>query len=431
MWHSIYRRRQRTRYSVLKLIFDEIEECIVYEDRHGYKIYCNESYIKHFECGIQFTEEDKEQDILKRKEVIESNEEVEYIKKIIRSNGEIIYYKVTKIPITDDLENVVGILSIMKDKSHKYELERLRDRFFSNIKHEFRTPLNMIFSSIQLLDYKCKICKIKDKSHKYELERLRDRFFSNIKHEFRTPLNMIFSSIQLLDYKCKICKIGNCKDCFINNLQLININSLRILKLSNNFIDLTNIQAGCMDLNFRNHDIVSFVESICDNINNYKKFNGISLIFDTSVEEHILRFDTDKIERVILNLISNAIKFNIPQGYVYVSLIVEEKYINISIKDTGIGINENKIDSIFESFSDVENRLTKVSEGSGVGLALSKALVEMHDGKISVNSKLGNGSEFIISLPNIINEREEVDISYYKVDRNSLEKIKMELSDIY
>ena len=372
------------KYSVLKLIFDEIEECIVYEDRHGYKIYCNESYIKHFECGIQFTEEDKEQDILKRKEVIESNEEVEYIKKIIRPNGDIKYYKVTKIPITNGLENVVGVLSIIKDKSHKYELERLRDRFFSNIKHEFRTPLNMIFSSIQLLDY-----------------------------------------------KCKICKIGNCKDCFINNLQLININSLRILKLSNNFIDLTNIQAGCMDLNFRNHDIVSFVESICDNINNYKKFNGISLIFDTSVEEHILRFDTDKIERVILNLISNAIKFNIPQGYVYVSLIVEEKYINISIKDTGIGINENKIDSIFESFSDVENRLTKVSEGSGVGLALSKALVEMHDGKISVNSKLGNGSEFIISLPNIINEREEVDISYYKVDRNSLEKIKMELSDIY
>ena len=365
------------KYSVLKLIFDEIEECIVYEDRHGYKIYCNESYIKHFECGIQLTEEDKEQDILKRKEVIESNEEVEYIKKIIRSNGDIKYYKVTKIPITNGLENVVGVLSIIKDKSHKYELERLRDRFFSNIKHEFRTPLNMIFSSIQLLDY-----------------------------------------------KCKICKIGNCKDCFINNLQLININSLRILKLSNNFIDLTNIQAGCMDLNFRNHDIVSFVESICDNINNYKKFNGISLIFDTSVEEHILRFDTDKIERVILNLISNAIKFNIPQGYVYVSLIVEEKYINISIKD-------NKIDSIFESFSDVENRLTKVSEGSGVGLALSKALVEMHDGKISVNSKLGNGSEFIISLPNIINEREEVDISYYKVDRNSLEKIKMELSDIY
>ena len=372
------------KYSVLKLIFDEIEECIVYEDRHGYKIYCNESYIKHFECGIQLTEEDKEQDILKRKEVIESNEEVEYIKKIIRPNGDIKYYKVTKIPITNGLENVVGVLSIIKDKSHKYELERLRDRFFSNIKHEFRTPLNMIFSSIQLLDY-----------------------------------------------KCKICKIGNCKDCFINNLQLININSLRILKLSNNFIDLTNIQAGCMDLNFRNHDIVSFVESICDNINNYKKFNGISLIFDTSVEEHILRFDTDKIERVILNLISNAIKFNIPQGYVYVSLIVEEKYINISIKDTGIGINENKIDSIFESFSDVENRLTKVSEGSGVGLALSKDLVEMHDGKISVNSKLGNGSEFIISLPNIINEREEVDISYYKVDRNSLEKIKMELSDIY
>ena len=370
--------------SVLKLTFDTIGESILYENRNGSKIYCNKSYIDNFENNIGLRKEYEDGDIIKSKQVIESNKELKYSQKIINSNGEVKYFDITKIPITDDRGSVIGVLNVIKDKSYKYELEKLRNGFFSNIKHEFRTPLNMIFSSTQLLDY-----------------------------------------------KCKICKVGNCKDCFINNLQLININSLRILKLSNNFIDLTNIQAGCMDLNLRNHDIVSFVESICDNINNYKKFNGISLIFDTSVEEHILRFDTDKIERVILNLISNAIKFNIPQGYVYVSLIVEEKYINISIKDTGIGINENKIDSIFESFSDVENRLTKVSEGSGVGLALSKALVEMHDGKISVNSKLGNGSEFIISLPNIINEREEVDISYYKVDRNSLEKIKMELSDIY
>ena len=242
---------------------------------------------------------------------------------------------------------------------------------------------------------------------------------------------MIFSSIQLLDYKCKICNTGNCKDCFRKNLQYISINSLRILKLSNNFIDLTNIQAGCMDFNPRNHDIVSFVESICDKINNYKKFKDISLIFDTSIEEHVIRFDTDKIERVILNLISNAIKLNIPQGYVYVSLTIEDNYTSISIRDTGIGISEGKIDSIFESFSNVENRLIKVSEGSGVGLALSKALVELHDGDIRVKSKVGEGSEFIVRLPNVINDSEEIDSTYYKVDRNSLEKIKMELSDIY
>ena len=186
-----------------------------------------------------------------------------------------------------------------------------------------------------------------------------------------------------------------------------------------------------MDFSPRNHDIVSFVESICDKINNYKKFKDISLIFDTNLEEHILRFDTDKIERVILNLISNAIKFNIPQGYVYVNLTIEEKYINISIRDTGIGISDNNIDHIFESFSNIENRLTKVSEGSGVGLALSKALIEMHDGDLKVKSKLGQGSEFIVSLPNVINEYEEIDMTYCKVDRNSLERIKMEFSDIY
>lgn len=370
--------------SVLKLTFDTIGECILYEDRHGNKIYCNKSYIDNFENNINLSKEYEEYNTLKSKELIENNKELKYNQKITNSKGEVKYFEVTKIPITDDREIIVGILSIIKDKSYKYELEKLRNGFFSNLKHEFRTPLNMIFSSIQLLDY-----------------------------------------------KCKICKIGNCKDCFINNLQHINMNSLRLLKLSNNFIDLTNIQAGCMDFNPRNHDIVSFVESICDKINNYKKFNDISLIFDTSLEEHILRFDTDKIERVILNLISNAIKFNIPQGSVYVSLTIEDKYTNISIKDTGIGISDSKINSIFESFSNVENRLTKVSEGSGVGLALSRALVEMHDGDLRVKSKVGEGSEFIIRLPNVINESEEIDMTYYKVDRNSLEKIKMELSDIY
>ena len=370
--------------SVLKLTFDTIEECILYEDRNGSKIYCNKSYIENLENDTTLSKQYKEYGIIKNREAIENNKEIRYRQKIINSKGEIKYFDIIKIPITNDRENILGILNIIKDKSYKYELEKLRNGFFSNLKHEFRTPLNMIFSSIQLLDY-----------------------------------------------KCKICNTGNCKDCFIKNLQYISINSLRILKLSNNFIDLTNIQAGCMDFNPRNHDIVSFVESICDNINNYKKFKDISLIFDTSIEEHVIRFDTDKIERVILNLISNAIKFNIPQGYVYISLTIEDNYTSISIRDTGMGISESKIDSIFESFSNVENRLTKVSEGSGVALALSKALVELHDGDIRVKSKVGEGSEFIVRLPNVINDSEEIDSTYYKVNRNSLEKIKMELSDIY
>lgn len=372
------------KHGVLKRAFETIGECILYEDKFGRKVYCNKSYTDNFENDINLREKYEENDIIKSKEVIECNKSLKYSQKIINSKGEIKYFEVDKIPIIDDKEGIKGILNVIKDKSYKYELEKLRNGFFSNIKHEFRTPLNMIFSTIQLLDH-----------------------------------------------KCKICEIGNCNECFINNLQLININSLRILKLSNNFIDLTNIQAGCMDFSPRNHDIVSFVESICDKINNYKKFKDISLIFDTNLEEHILRFDTDKIERVILNLISNAIKFNIPQGYVYVNLTIEEKYINISIRDTGIGISDNNIDHIFESFSNIENRLTKVSEGSGVGLALSKALIEMHDGDLKVKSKLGQGSEFIVSLPNVINEYEEIDMTYCKVDRNSLERIKMEFSDIY
>ncbi len=367
-------------------ILDIIEECVLYRDLEGKKIYHNKSYYQQFiyKSGETQLYEDYEIVKVKDKEVINSKSKVIYELKVKNCNGDTTYFEVTKMPIIDKKQNLIGILDIMKDISYKHELEKLRNGFFSNIKHEFRTPLNMIFSSIQLLDY-----------------------------------------------KCKMCNIGNCKDCFINTLQLININSLRILKLSNNFIDLANIQTGCMDFSPRNHDIVSFIESICERINNYKKFNHINLIFDTNVEEYILSFDTDKIERVILNLISNAIKFNKQDGFVFVNIEVEKDYTNISIKDTGIGISKDKIDSTFESFSNLENRLTKVSEGSGVGLALSKALIEMHNGDINVKSELEKGSEFIISIPNIINKNEEIDISYNKIDSNSLERIKMEFSDIY
>lgn len=367
-------------------ILDVIEECVLYRNLKGEKIYYNKSYYKRFiyKSGLKQSYEDYEIVKIKDKEVIDNKSKITYEFKVKDCNGDTTYFEVIKIPITDKKHNVIGILDVMKDISYKHELDKLRNGFFSNIKHEFRTPLNMIFSSIQLLDY-----------------------------------------------KCKMCEIGNCKNCFINIIQLININSLRILKLSNNFIDLANIETRCMDFNPRNHDIVSFTEYICESINNYKKFNYISLIFDTNVEEHILSFDTDKIERVILNLISNAIKFNKYGGFVFVNIYVEEEYTNISIKDTGIGISKEKIDSIFESFSNLENRLTKVSEGSGVGLALSKELIKMHNGDINVKSELGKGSEFIIKIPNITNEDEDIDFSYSKIDNNTFERIKMELSDIY
>lgn len=381
---------------ILESLLDSIPEYIFYRDINGKNLYCNRSYAEEFLGRRKSEVIDKPyKDLIDDKklynigrikdyEVINRRENVVYEMYVKKANGSTIFVEITKIPFLDDNGDIVGILGIIKDISYKKEIDKLRKSFFANIKHEFRTPLNMIFSSIQLFN-----------------NRHRD---------------------------CECC---TCNKYFTDILKLININSLRILKLSNNFIDLTSIQGGYSDFNPRNHDIVSFTESICDKINMYRKFKDITLVFDTNIEEKIISFDADKIERVILNLISNAIKFNNYGGKVTVSVLDKINYIEISVEDTGIGISEDKIDTIFDSFSCVEDRLTKVSEGVGIGLALCKLLVEMNGGKIKMKSELGKGSEFTIVLPNIINENEELDISYDKVDRNSLERIKMEFSDIY
>lgn len=240
---------------------------------------------------------------------------------------------------------------------------------------------------------------------------------------------MIMSSIQLLENRCEYCGLGDCKDCFIRDIHRIKLNTLRILKISNNFIDLTGLQAGNIEYSPDNYDIVECVESVCNDINNYKKFKNITIIFDTEIEELIISFDKVKLERVLLNLISNAIKFNHKDGIVIVSIIVEGDFVGISVKDTGIGIKEKDLENIFNEFYNVEDRLVKSCEGLGIGLKLTKHLVEMHKGFISVKSSLGKGSEFVVRLPKTIEER--VNNVLDKIYYNRLEKIKIEFSDIY
>ncbi|MDO7203140.1 ATP-binding protein [Paraclostridium bifermentans] len=107
-------------------------------------------------------------------------------------------------------------------------------------------------------------------------------------------------------------------------------------------------------------------------------------------------------ERVILNLLSNAIKYNKENGQIDVGIRCNPEHIDISVKDTGVGIPKDKINDVFEKFKQVDNRLTKISEGSGIGLSIVKSLVELHDGTINVNSEVGVGTEFEVKIPNQI-----------------------------
>ena len=265
-----------------------------------------------------------------------------------------------------------------------------------------------------------------------EYDKLKTEFFANISHELRTPLNVIWSSIQLLQ---SINLKNSVEGYDINKyLKVMNQNALRLLRLINNLIDTTKIDGGYLSLNLLNNNIVYIAEEITLSAADYIKAQGITLIFDTEVEEKYMAFDIDKLERIILNVLSNAIKFTEKGGTIFVNLYDLGDKIQLSIKDTGIGIPEDKLQKIFERFAQVDKSLSRRSEGSGIGLALVKSLVEMQGGTIYAKSKLGEGSEFIIELPvTLVEESSDLNLySSYESSRSKyVERIQIEFSDIY
>jgi signal transduction histidine kinase len=253
-------------------------------------------------------------------------------------------------------------------------------------------------------------------------------FFANISHELKTPLNIIFSSVQILNlynenFQPDIQKKRE------DYLDIMKQNCYRLTRLINNILDMTKLDAGFIKPKMKNKDIVSEVESIVMSIIPYAESKGVKIIFDTDEEERIMAFDTDKIERIMLNLLSNALKFTNQGGYIYINIYNEEDTVSISVKDTGIGIPEDKLELIFERFMQVDKSLKRNHEGTGIGLSLVKSFVELHRGNIKVSSKINEGSEFTITFP--VKEIEEQDIMEPEIKGNFSEKISLELSDIY
>ncbi|NMM64642.1 HAMP domain-containing histidine kinase [Clostridium sp. P21] len=261
-----------------------------------------------------------------------------------------------------------------------------------------------------------------------EIDKLRTEFFANISHELRTPLNIIISALQVIK------SFNNCsytKDRSFKYLKSIKQNSFRLLRLINNLIDLTKIDGGYFKIHPTNHNIVSIVEDITLSVAEYAENKSLTLTFDTNTEERIMSCDADKIERIMMNLISNAIKFTDPGGHIFISLLDKTDHVIISVKDTGIGIPKSDLDIIFERFRQVNKSSERNYVGSGIGLSLVKSLVELHGGNISVNSTYGEGTEFIINLPVTINPNSTVSKEDTDFSKNNIQKINIEFSDIY
>ena len=265
-----------------------------------------------------------------------------------------------------------------------------------------------------------------------EIEKAKTQFFANLSHEIKTPINIIYSCFQLLDInKGKgETELWNSYNKYYGTIKQ---NCYRLLRLVNNLVDITKIDSGFMKLNFINYEIVSLVEDITLSIVPYVESKNITVLFDTYVEELVIKCDPESLERVILNLLSNAVKFSNENGNITVLLDANKDFVIIKVKDDGIGIAPEVSDYVFERFSQEDKSFNRKKEGSGIGLSLVKSLVELHGGVVYLEKSVEQGCEFVIKLPNkILDESKNEEIKSIDIDNKPLiQKVNIEFSDIY
>lgn len=278
------------------------------------------------------------------------------------------------------------------------------------------------------LDNKAKA--LKEKESELEYDKLRTEFFANLSHEFKTPLNILMGSIQLIELYASNGTIIDSQLKLDKYMKTMKQNAFRLLRLINNIIDLTKIDSSYFHIELHNYDIVKIVEGIIESININAKVKSINITLKKEIEEKIIACDVDKIERIVLNLLSNALKFTEEKGNIEVEIGDKGNMVYILVKDDGIGIPQDHLEVIFKRFRQVDKSFTRNREGSGIGLSLVKALVEMHKGKISVNSEYGKGTEFIVEIPVVVLEEELQKEMYSHFEDGRLERLRIELSDI-
>jgi signal transduction histidine kinase/DNA-binding response OmpR family regulator len=242
-----------------------------------------------------------------------------------------------------------------------------------------------------------------------ETDKMKSRFFANISHEFRTPLTLILGPAENLISKFKDEEIQK-------QTGAIKRNASRLLSLINQLLDLSKLEAGKLELKASKTNIVPFIRGITMSFESIAERKDITLKVKSSNNIIELYFDKEKMTKIMTNLLSNAFKFTPEGGEITVTVghaefisassssekipnqVRNDKMVTISVKDTGIGIPEEELPKLFDRFYQVDSSQTREHEGTGIGLALTKELVELHRGKISVTSEVGKRTEFTIEL---------------------------------
>ncbi len=244
---------------------------------------------------------------------------------------------------------------------------------------------------VNLLEAKLRAEAAEAQAHQLqELDDAKARLYANITHEFRTPLTVILGMAERLTGQ-------------VEEQNLILRNSQHLWQLINQLLDLSKLESGKLNLHLVQGDIIPYLRYLTESFHSLAQEKKIRLHFQTSIDTLVMDYDEQKIQHLVYNLISNAIKFTPNGGKVtaQVSQTVHNgrSFLSLQIADTGVGIQPGQLDQIFDRFYQADNSSTRRGEGTGIGLALTKELVELMQGEIQVESHLGIGSTFTLRLP--------------------------------
>lgn len=279
-----------------------------------------------------------------------------------------------RIKEIDEIKNIVA--SIRQSKYQSSD-EIVLTKHLSALENEIKEMFEKAKSDIEYLE---------------RLQRMRSQFLANVSHELRTPIFSIQGYLETL-------LNGAMDDPKVNKhfLQKANQNTVNLSNLLNDLIDISMIESGEMRMSYRYFDINIFIQSIISEFIPIAEEKNIKLIFNPAKEGLQVFGDKDKLRQVFVNLLQNAIKYT-DDGNIEVLLEEDKKFVNITVKDTGIGIPEEDLNRVFERFYRVDKARSRAVGGTGLGLAIVKHIIEAHNSKIIVQSRLGEGSTFSFKL---------------------------------
>ncbi|MGZ5514203.1 MAG: sensor histidine kinase, partial [Candidatus Aminicenantales bacterium] len=259
-----------------------------------------------------------------------------------------------------------------------YYMDKLRRR-------ELRSRLQLEETTSQLQESNVKL---------KSLDELKTQFFANVNHELRTPLTLMLAPLKALLEG----KMGRLSPVLQDTYETMQRNGYKLLKLINNLLDLNKLEEGKMRLKVKAVNLVEFVPPLLAAVKPMADQRQIRLYYQHPPHPVELILDPDQFEKVIFNLLSNALKFTNKGGKITIYVEDKEQTVTMTVEDTGIGIPVDMLESIFDRFSQVDGSKSRAQEGTGIGLALAREIVLVHKGTIHAESELGKGSRFIVEL---------------------------------